>query len=252
VTVDPRAATGFAASAAAYDSARPAYPAAAVARLARALGLAPDGVVLDLAAGTGKLTRALLPLAVRVVAVEPSAAMRAALQANLPGVDALGGSAEAIPLPDATVDAVFVGQAFHWFAAPQACREIARVLRPGGGLALLWNRADWSPRDHPWLPAFDALLTPYQRAAGPFPAEDTWPQALAESGLFTPVRTAETTHVHRIDGEQLVELVTSWSWIANLPDAQRAAVLGRVRDLVGDRRRLALRYRTELFWARRT
>jgi SAM-dependent methyltransferase len=251
VTVDPRAATGFAASAAAYDSARPAYPAAAVSRLARELGLRPDGVVLDLAAGTGKLTRELLPLAARVVAVEPSAAMRAALQANLPGVDALDGSAEAIPLPDATVHAVFVGQAFHWFAVPQASREIARVLTPGGGLALLWNRADWSARDHPWLPALDALLTPYRHAAGPFPAEDTWPQALAETALFTPLRRAETTHEHRIHAEQLVELVASWSWIANLPEGQRAAVLGRVRDLVGDRRRLALRYRTELFWTRR-
>jgi SAM-dependent methyltransferase len=245
--VDPRAASGFGSGAAAYERARPSYAAAAIAHLARALGLGGDSRVLDLAAGTGKLTRALAPVTGHVVAVEPSPAMRAALRAGAPGVSAIGGTAEAIPLPADAVDAVFVGEAFHWFDTERAAREIARVLAPGGGLAMLWNRARWDRGELPWLERFDALVRPLRRDAGEFPGEH-WQPALEALGLFAPVERAEFEHVHRLDGEGIVALVGSWSWIANLPDAQRRDVLAEVAAIVDGQGELALPYVTEAYW----
>jgi SAM-dependent methyltransferase len=131
-------ARSFGAAADAYERARPDYPEAAVD------WLLPAGArtVLDLAAGTGKLTRALVARGLEVVAVEPLAEMRATLAAALPEVRALEGTAEAIPLPDASVDAIKVAQAWHWVDPERAAAEAARVLRPGGTLGLVWNRRD--------------------------------------------------------------------------------------------------------------
>ena len=127
------AAVGFARGADAYERGRPEYPADAL----EPLRLSPDLTVLDLAAGTGKLTRPLAASGARVIAVEPVAEMRAALPSS---VETLDGTAESIPLGDGSVDLVTVGQAFHWFDGDAALAEIHRVLRPGGRLALVWNR----------------------------------------------------------------------------------------------------------------
>src|SRR2546423_11287143 len=127
---------GFAA-ADVYERGRPSYPAASIEKIVERLGLHPARTVLDLAAGTGKLTRLLVPSGANVIAVEPVLEMRTELERRVPGVAALGGTAERIPLNDDHVDAVTVGQAFHWFNADAALREIQRVLRPGGGLALI-------------------------------------------------------------------------------------------------------------------
>lgn len=127
------AAVGFARAGADYERGRPGYPTAAVDRLAVELRLGPGRVAVDLAAGTGKLTRALVRTGAELVAVEPVAGMRRKLTASLPSVRALEGTAEAIPLTEGSVDAVLVGQAFHWFDTPVAAREIHRVLRPGAG-----------------------------------------------------------------------------------------------------------------------
>jgi SAM-dependent methyltransferase len=115
VSVDPRAATGFGSRVEAYERGRPQYPPEAIELLAGEFGLTHDSTVLDLAAGTGKLTRQLIAVSGRVIAVEPSAAMRAQFSAQVPDVEVLDGTAEHIPLSDASVNAVFVGQAFHWF-----------------------------------------------------------------------------------------------------------------------------------------
>ena len=251
MTVDPRAATGFATSASAYERGRPPYHAGGVADAAHTLGVTPDGTVLDLGAGTGKLTRRLVPFARRIIAVEPSPAMLAALREGLPDVDARAGTAEAIPAPDASVEAVFAGEAFHWFRTTPACREIARVLVPGGGLAVVWNHPLWTPDEHPWLPEFHALLSPLRKAAGSRTAEDeAWRPELEATGLFQPLSAAAAEYVHTIDGDGLVALVRSWSWVANLSDDERAGVLARVRAMVGEAPELHLRYRTEVRWTR--
>jgi SAM-dependent methyltransferase len=247
VPLDPHAATGFANAADAYERGRPGYPEPAVDALLAALGVGPGGTVLDLAAGTGKLTRLLAARVARVVAVDPSEAMLGVLRDRLPGVDARTGTADAIPLANGAVDAVFVAEAFHWFRTPPACREIARVLRPGGGLALLWNRERWSREGLDWLPAFTALTRPHREAAGAFPAEgDAWREAICSTGPFAPLERSDADHVHHTTGAGVVDLVASWSWIANLPGARRAELLAVIRELIGADTELALPYRTEI------
>ena len=250
MTVDPRAASGFGGAAEAYERGRPGYPAGAVAELAREFGLGPESTVLDLAAGTGKLAGSLTAHAGRVIAVEPVGEMLELLRRRLPEVDARTGTAEAIPVKDESVDAVFVGEAFHWFRTEEAAGEIARVLVPGGGLALLWNRAAWDERDLPWHPEFKALSAPYREAAGSYPAE-RWREALDGTRLFELLTSTEAEHVHVTDPDGFVALVDSWSWISNLPDDERRTFLARVRELIGDQRELKLRYRTEIHRTRR-
>ncbi len=139
-------ARSFDAAAAEYERHRPEYPREALLWAAERLDLPPGRRVLDLGAGTGKLTRGLLALGLEPVAVEPGPPMLAQLRAALPGVEAHEGSAESIPLPEASVEGAFAGQAYHWFDPTRAVPELHRVLRPGGGLALLWN---WGDDRHP-------------------------------------------------------------------------------------------------------
>ncbi|MEO5576999.1 MAG: class I SAM-dependent methyltransferase, partial [Gaiellaceae bacterium] len=131
-------ASSFGRAAEEYEQGRPGYAEAAL----DAVGLAADAVVLDLAAGTGKLTRQLVRRFARVLAVEPLGGMRAVLDRVVPEAEALSGTATEIPLEDASLDAVFVGEAFHWFATEATLRELARVLRPGGTLAILFNQSE--------------------------------------------------------------------------------------------------------------
>ena len=162
-----------------YERARPEYPAEAVDWIATKLDLRPGRTVLDLGAGTGKLTRALIPTGARVIAVEPGDAMRAELERAVPSAVALRGSAEAIPLGDNTVDAITVGQAFHWFRHDEAIPELHRVLRRGRSIALVWNSRD---HDAPLHQEVGELIAPFVPADRP-PAEQ-WPLALEESPLF--------------------------------------------------------------------
>src|SRR3954452_3714546 len=134
----------------AYERARPGWPAAAMDALVDRLGLDERSAVLDLAAGTGKLTRALVPRFASVIAVEPLDGMRAVLEQVVPGARALAGSAEAIPVDDASVDAIAVAEAFHWFEPEAAVAEMARALRPGGGVAVLYNRRDRGSDEAAW------------------------------------------------------------------------------------------------------
>src|SRR5207248_291508 len=136
------AAAGFARAADVYERARPEYPPEAVAWLVERLDLGPGRVVVDVAAGTGKLTRLLVPSGAQVVAVEPLAEMREVLRGVVPEAEAREGTAEALPLPDDCADAVMVAAAFHWFRRDEALPELARVLRPGGRLAIVYNLRD--------------------------------------------------------------------------------------------------------------
>ena len=222
--VHPSAATGFARSVEAYERARPEYPPEAIAWLADALDLRAGRTVVDLAAGSGKLTRPLAALGCGVIAIEPVAEMRAAIG---PTARALDGTAEAMPLPDDSADAVTVGQAFHWFDGPKALAEIERVLRPGGALALVWNRR---PSESSELhAAMSEIMAPY-RGDAPAHASGAWREAFA--GRELTERHFEFTQ--RLDADGLADRVGSTSFIAALDDAEREPLLARVRALAPD------------------
>ncbi len=209
-----------------YERARPEYPAEAVEWLAEKLDLREDRTVLDLGAGTGKLTRALLRTGARVIAVEPGDAMRAELLRALPDAEALRGAAEEIPLPDASVDAVTVGQAFHWFRHDEALPEIRRVLRRDGALALIWNERD---RQDPLHHEFTKLLDPFVPAGRPGP--ESWVGPLAASELFRPVEQAHFPFAQELDADGLVARIMSVSFVAAAPAGQRAELEGGLREL---------------------
>jgi SAM-dependent methyltransferase len=235
------AAEGFSRSAEAYGRGRPGYPAEAVELLRSRLPAGAD--VLDLAAGTGALTRPLLDAGLKVVAVEPVAEMRAALPGS---VRALEGTAEAIPLGTAEVDAVVVGQAFHWFDGDAALPEIHRVLRPEGPLALFWNRR---VADDPVNVAIDEIVDPY-RADVPTHRTEEWRAAFDRSSLFVPIAEHEVTNEQRLDADGMEARVGSISFIAALDEPERRQVLERARAIAGDGT-VRVPYRTEvLVWRR--
>jgi ubiquinone/menaquinone biosynthesis C-methylase UbiE len=239
-----RAARAFGGAAASYDRARPEYPPEAVDWLARTLDLRPGRTLLDLAAGTGKLTRPLARTRARVIAVEPAAGMLDRLRAAVPEAEALEGTAEAIPLAGGSVDAITVAQAFHWFANDDALAEMQRVLRPGGRLALVWNRRELSAPSHAEL---DRLFAPYQGDV-PRHRHGTWRAAMDATERFDPLATAEFAFEQRHDVAGYVERAASTSFIAALPDAERERLLAEA-EAIGRRlgEPVVLPYVSELF-----
>lgn len=227
-----------------YERGRPDYPAAAVAAIVERLGLRPGRTVLDLAAGTGKLTRLLVPSGANVLAVEPVREMRAELEQRVRGIAVLAGTAERIPLTDAFVDAVTVAQAFHWFDHGAALREIRRVLVPGGGVALIWNARD--ERD-PLQAALSEIIDPLEGET-PRRQGHEWKTLLAQSGLFERTERLLFEHVQETDEQGVVDRVTSISFVATASADVRADVERRVRALVaGAKQPIRLPYMTELY-----
>lgn len=222
----------FGAAADVYDRARPSYPFEAV-RFAL-----PEGAqrVLDLGAGTGKLTDVLLTLGLDVVAVEPSEQMRERIPAR---AEVLDGSAEQIPLPDGSVDAVLVAQAFHWFDPDAALAEITRVLRPGGTVGLMWNVMDDAVD---WVREMGEL----------FGAEDLVshldgePPFRGHGSLSDPVHD-EFELLQPLDADLLVDLVTTRSSLTDLPEEERLEVLAKVRELAPDGPTFELPYVTDVW-----
>lgn len=214
-------ASSFGSAAGAYERGRPPYPSAALD------WLLPGGRprVLDLGAGTGKLTRQIRDRGLPVTAIEPSAGMRAELARVLPDVPALAGTAESIPLPDAAADVVLCAQAWHWVDVNRAVPEIARVLSPGGRLGLIWNlrddREDWVRR------LGDIIGSPEMRRETELGAH------------FGPVQTHEFTWTHHLGPDRLLDLVSSRSAVILLPEEDRAALLDEVRALIATHPALA-------------
>jgi SAM-dependent methyltransferase len=248
------AAAGFGSEADAYERARPTYPSDAVAWLADALAIAPGRTVVDLAAGTGKLTRLLAPFGSELYAVEPVDGMRAYLASTVPGVQALSALAEALPFATASVDAITVAQAFHWFDADAALREFHRVLAPGGRVGLIWNARD---RSVPWVDAVWSIMDRVERRA-PWRDHDEWRErAFVDQPSFTPLTEATFHHDQLLGAADVVERVRSVSHVAVLPAAEQRAVLDEVRAVLDDdpatsgREVVALPYRVDAYWVER-
>ena len=253
MTAIPReAALGFQAGAADYERGRPGYPEEAIARLAAELDLGPERVVVDLAAGTGKLTRALLGLGADLVAVEPVAGMRAQLERAVPGVEVLDGTAERMPLADDSVHAVLVAQAFHWFDVPAAAAEIHRVLIPGGGLGVVRNEWDESVE---WIVQMRALTAQHASRVERDRSDD-WREALSATGLFSRYDEAMFPNRVRVSLDTLRARIGSLSFVALLADEPRRRLLDAVSDLVAERDLIAADglidtpYRTHITWCR--
>ncbi len=229
--IDDVAARGFQAGAAAYELARPGYPDEAVAVLRDDVGIAAGTTVCDLevAAGTGKLTRRLLELGASVVAVEPVDAMRDQLRVAVPDADAMEGHAESIPLPDGSVDVVTVAQAFHWFDAPAALAEIGRILTPGGVLAILWNERDETTA---WVAEMSRLIRWHERTVSRYQHVD-WAAVVAEAQRFTPLQERSFRWEQPMTRDLLADRVRSISYIAVMPSSERERLAAEVSALVG-------------------
>ncbi|MEM5430862.1 class I SAM-dependent methyltransferase [Cupriavidus oxalaticus] len=243
------AAQGFASQADTYARGRPEYPTAIDDWLRATLGLGPGRTVLDLGAGTGKFTRRLAETGAAVIAVEPVAQMRAQLENALPAVQALAGSAEAIPWPDASADAVICAQAFHWFANDRAIAEIRRVLRPGGRLGLVWDVRDESVD---WVAQLTAIMTPYEGDAPRFYKGD-WQRVFPAEG-FGPMALHSLPYAHVGPPRQvIVDRVMSVSFIASLPGTEQERVRAALQAVIdghpalAGRQEVAFPYRTEAY-----
>lgn len=240
----PERAGSFHRAADVYERARPGYPLLAVEWAAGS----KRRTVLDLAAGTGKLTTGLVTLGHDVVAVEPLEGMVRQLINSLPSVRPVMGVAEQLPIADGSFDAAVVAQAFHWLDAERTFAELARVLRPGGPLALMWNVRDQSV---PWV----AELTPI---IGSEKVESDWQETLESSPLFGAIERRDFRHEQLLDLATLLDLVASRSYVITLTDAQRAEVFDRVRRLwsehpgLSGRDRAPLPYVTEVYRVHRT
>ena len=212
-----------------YERGRADYPPAVVGALAAELGLGPGAAVLDLAAGTGKLTRALLAARLDVVAVEPLQEMRARLVPYAGAERVREGRAEAIPAAVASFDAVTVADAFHWFDAAAAVAEIARVLRPRGGLAVITATPDWSGAS--WAHDVGSLIAELRPSHPQFEGP-SWQSYVDRSGFWEHPREVRVTVAQAAGPDRVLDYVASMSWIAALEQARRAKTLNSVRELV--------------------
>jgi SAM-dependent methyltransferase len=237
-----------------YERARPGYPSAAVAWLAEHLRLGGGSVVVDLAAGTGKLTRLLIPTGSTVMAVEPLEEMRSIVARICPTVPVVAGAAERLPLRAASIDAVTVAQAFHWFNADAAFAELRRVLRPGGCVGLIWNARD---RNVAWVDAVWSVMDRVERKAPWRDHDRPVEEALGERAGFGPLGQATFHHQQAVTPEGMLDRFRSVSHVAVLPTPEQETVLTEVREILAShpetrgRDELLLPYRVDCLWCER-
>jgi len=245
--IDP-AANAFDGAAADYERARPSYPPESIEVLRRELGVGPGTRVCDLAAGTGKLTRLLVGIGAEVVAVEPVAGMRSQLREVLPDIDVLDGTAESIPLPDESVDAVTVAQAFHWFDFDAALEEIHRIVKPNGAVAILFNERD---DREPWVAGMSDVLHWHERNSSQYQRTD-WAAVLGGHG-FSFTGDARVQWNQPMTRDLLESRVRSVSYVAKEPADVQQDYVDRVLALVDDfPETFDLPYITRVWWATRT
>jgi SAM-dependent methyltransferase len=234
-----------------YEFGRPEWPGELLDRVISECGISAEATVLDLGAGTGKLTRALAARVARVIAVEPDHDMRAVLEEVVAGVEALAGEGEAIPLADASVDAVFSGEAFHWFATRGTVAEVERVLRPGGVFVFLWNL--FEGHLEPELGEASRLINEaFARGGRPGQARvvsGEWRQAFEGSG-FGPIHEDELVRDVATDRERWLANIVSVSSVAAQPAEVRAELTNRLRELAPADTEYRRRFRTVAYWTR--
>lgn len=248
--VHQKAAVGFHATSLSYERGRPLYPSAAIDFLAHTFQLTPDSAIMDLGAGTGKFTRLLTERGLNVTAVEPIEGMRAVFADVLPNVPMLDGTAESIPLPDSSVDVIFSAQAFHWFDGLKTLPELARVLKPGGGLGLIWNHKV-SPTA--WIQALIDLIAPYGTTV---PHSDTleWQVAFNTLPLFTPIEKASFSYTVTYTLETLKHYFRSLSFIGALSDTEQTTLLTQMETILQNYPEVYIQdaypypYMTDIFW----
>jgi SAM-dependent methyltransferase len=250
--VSPREAPpdAFGRTAREYELGRPGWPEELLDEVVTELGLEPVAEVLDLGAGTGKLTRSLVRRFARVVAVEPDDAMRAVLEEVVPDAEALAGRGDAIPLAEEAVDAVFTAEAFHWFASDESVTEIARVLRPRGAFVILWNIG--IEYDDMGEEAEAAIEAAFERGGAPgLPRilSGEWRRPV-EAAAFEPLREADVERVLVNTRDEWIANMLSVSSIAHQPDGERAAFAERLHGLISTDREVRRRFRTVAHWTR--
>ena len=245
---------GFGREADAYERSRPSYPDDAVEWLVRHLRMSRESVVVDLAAGSGKLTRLLVATGADVIAVEPVEAMRRLLHRLLPLVPAVAGTAEALPVKASSLDAVCVAQAFHWFDAEAAFAELARVLRAGGRVGMVWNVRD---RSVDWVGRVWAIMDGAESEA-PWRQRTAWREtALVERADFGPFHRATFRHEQTTTPAGVVDRIRGVSHVAAMEDGRRDEVLVAVRRLLAEhpdtraREELRIPYRVDCYWSER-
>lgn len=219
---------GFSTQAVTYAQGRPDYPRQLTGWLAETLRIDAQSSVVDLGAGTGKFTRLLSTLAPTLTAVEPVAAMGAQLRKLLPDVRLVNGTAESIPLPSASADAVVCAQAFHWFSTEAALAEIHRVLKPGGRLGLVWNVRDESVD---WVAAITDIITPYE---GDTPRFHTGLWREAFNGMYFSAPDVTCFPYNHVGSPQevIMDRFLSVSFIAALADRPKASVTAQLQALI--------------------
>jgi ubiquinone/menaquinone biosynthesis C-methylase UbiE len=214
------------------------------------LRLDGDRTVVELGAGTGKFTQLLLQTGAELIAIEPVEAMREKLKRNLPGVKAMAGTAQAIPLKDRVANAVVCAQAFHWFATREALAQIHRVLKPGGYLGLIWNVRDESVD---WVAAITEIISPYEGDAPRFHT-GAW-RRVFDGKLFSALQEIRFAHQHVGSAQEvIIDRFLSVSFIAVLPPAQKARVADQLKALIlthpqlQGRPLIAFPYQTHAYW----
>lgn len=229
MSVHESAAKGYAVAAETYVHGRPGYPPEAVDWIREVVAAAPGKRVLDLGAGTGKFLPVLRASGATLLALEPVDAMRVKLAQSNPDVETLSGTAESIPLPDASIEAIVCAQAFHWFSTAKALAEMRRVLIPGGTLGLIWNTRDESV---PWVAALSEITESFEAAGTPRYRSGAWRHAFPAEG-FTLIgeRYARNSHIGPSEAV-VIDRTLSVSFIAALPEEQRAEVERKVRSLI--------------------
>ena len=245
---------GFSRAAGAYERGRPDYPVSAARFVAHAFHIGPGSTVVDLAAGTGKWTRGLRGTGARILAVEPLPAMRREFRRAVPGVRVVAGTAERTGLPDGCADLVTVAQAFHWFDHERALIEIRRILRPGGGLAILWNVRE---QQKGWRRELLKVSQGYENRSVPRRGWDKWRRAFGPGSGFTPLRLRTFHHEQWLTRRRLEDRFLSLSYIAALPGERKVEFLDRFRQVLEThpgargRRKLKTPYTTEVYYALR-